>query len=102
MSCACTAGLTVQLHDGGTRYPVIPSARHGELSYWFDARCRGCGARYEEPFTRVDESGQVLDNQTEGLPFVDTSWLSRQCGPFTCGSDEESLRADQPLPDHAH
>ncbi|MER5617567.1 hypothetical protein [Streptomyces sp. NPDC002215] len=95
MPCDCTAGFTVQLHDGGARYPVIPAPRHGELSYWFDARCTACNTRYEKPFVRVDEDGQVLDRQTEGLPAVDTAWLSRQCGPFTCGCDTESLSAGE-------
>lgn len=90
MHCDCNAGLTVQLHDGGTRYPVIPTAQHSELSYWFNARCTACGAQYGEPFARVDESGKVLDRQREELPMVDTLWLNGQCGPFTCGCDEES------------
>ncbi|MFD3889991.1 hypothetical protein [Streptomyces microflavus] len=96
MPCDCTAGLTVQLHDGGARYPVIPAPRHSELSYWFDARCIACNARYAEPFVRVGEDGQALGAATEGLPLVDTMWLSKQCGPFTCGCDQEALAADQP------
>ncbi|MEV6332628.1 hypothetical protein [Streptomyces sp. NPDC051909] len=93
MSCDCKAGLTVQLHDGGTRYPVAPVDQHTELSYWFDARCTACGTRYEEPFARVDEAGQELADQTEDLPVVDTVWLAKQCCPFTCGCDQESLHA---------
>lgn len=87
MSCECDAGLTVQLHDDGTRYPVIPAAQHGELSHWFNARCITCGTQSGEPFARVDESGQVLADQRKDLPIVDTIWLNKQCGPFTCGCD---------------
>jgi hypothetical protein len=49
MSCDCNAALTVRLHDGGDRYPVIPIARHSEISYWFDARCTACDARMPAP-----------------------------------------------------
>ncbi|MFE7532205.1 hypothetical protein ACFU7Y_41890 [Kitasatospora sp. NPDC057542] len=91
MSCACDAGLTVQLHGGGDRYPVIPAARHGELSFWFDARCTRCNDRYEAPFARVDGCGEALADQTGDLPLVDVMWLRRQCGPFTCGCDQDQL-----------
>ncbi|MFI9116964.1 hypothetical protein [Streptomyces venezuelae] len=33
----------------------------------------------------------MLAEQTEDLPVVDTVWLAKQCGPFTCGCDQESL-----------
>jgi hypothetical protein len=98
MSCDCTVGLTVQLHDGGVRYPVVPVARHSELSYWFDARCVGCNARYEEPFARVDESGQVLADQRADLPLADRLWLGDQCGPFTCGCNAETLDPSESTP----
>ncbi|MFD5342297.1 hypothetical protein ACFWJY_00625 [Streptomyces anulatus] len=101
MPCDCTAGLTVQLHDGGARYPVIPAPRHSELSYWFDARCSACSTRYEEPFVRVGEDGQALAEDTKDLPLVDTMWLSKQCGPFTCGCDQEALNAGHPGPEGA-
>lgn len=91
MSCDCKAGLTVQLHDGGTRYPVIPAAWHSELSYWFAGRCTRCGAKTDEPFERVDAGGQVLADQTQDLPMADLMFLRKQCGPFTCGCDEEQL-----------
>ncbi|MEU6278182.1 hypothetical protein ABZ871_38180 [Streptomyces populi] len=93
MACDCKAALTVQLHDGGDRYPVIPAEAHGELSYWFNARCTVCNAQSGEPFLRVDASGKVLADQTADLPLVDTMWLSKQCGPFTCGCDTEELHA---------
>jgi hypothetical protein len=90
MACDCKAALTVQLHDGGDRYPVTPVDQDTELSHWFNARCTACGARYGEPFARVDEVGQVMTHQRDGLPMVDLAWLSKQCGPFTCGCAEES------------
>lgn len=96
MSCECAVGLTVQLHDGGTRYPVIPAVQHSELSYFFGARCTNCGIKYGDPFVRVDEEGQVLARQTEDLPLVDRMWFSQQCGPFTCGCDIESLTPNAP------
>jgi hypothetical protein len=96
MSCDCNAALTVQLHDGGDRYPAIPAARHAELSYWFDARCTACSARYEAPFARVDGSGEVLADQTGDLPLEIRLWLGRQCGPFTCGCDQDQLAPAAP------
>lgn len=90
MSCACDAALTVQLHDGGERYPVVLVDEHTELSYWFDARCTACGERHGGPFARVDADGRPLTEQRDGLPLVDTEWLARQCGPFTCGSDPDA------------
>jgi hypothetical protein len=95
LPCGCTADLTVRLHDGGERYPVIPvDGLHTEVSYWYDARCTGCDAKYGSPFARVDEAGQVLANQRDGLPFADRMWFADQCGPFTCGCDQEKLAAD--------
>ncbi len=91
MSCDCNANLSVQLHDGGNRCPVVPAARHGELSFWFDARCAGCNARYEAPLVRVDDSGKALPDETKDLPLVDVMWLRQQCGPFTCGCDQDQL-----------
>lgn len=99
MSCTCAEGFTVQLHDGGTRYPVIPTDRHGEISYYFDARCTRCSAKYEAPFARVDSEGQVLADQMQDVPLVDRMWFSKQCGPFTCGCGrEESLTGDPAIP----
>ncbi|MGW3091586.1 hypothetical protein [Streptomyces sp. NPDC001108] len=83
--------MTVQLHDGGDTYPVIPVPRHSEISYYFDARCVGCRVKYEEPFARVDEQGEILDDQMRGLPMVDWMWFGKQCGPFTCGCDQDQL-----------
>lgn len=94
MSCTCAEGFTVQLHDGGTRYPVIPVDQHTEISYYFDARCTKCNAKYEAPFARVDSEGQVLADQKQDVPMVDWLWFSKQCGPFTCGCDQESLAGD--------
>ncbi|MFR9758183.1 hypothetical protein [Streptomyces sp. TR06-5] len=91
MSCECAAPLTVQLHDGGSRYPVVPVDRHSEVSYFFDARCTRCGVRHGDPFARVDEEGQVLTDQTADLPWEDLMWFRKQCGPFTCGCDADSL-----------
>ncbi|MEU1502891.1 hypothetical protein [Streptomyces sp. NPDC005732] len=93
MSCRCNAALTVRLND--ERYPVAPAAQHTELSYWFDARCVECDARYEEPYARVDESGVVLAEQTADLPLEITLWFREQCGPFTCGCDQEELHPAQ-------
>ncbi|WP_329303942.1 hypothetical protein OG410_41705 [Streptomyces sp. NBC_00659] len=92
MACDCNAALSVQLHDGGDRYPVIPAEEHGELSYWFNARCTVCNAPYEEPFRRVDASGQVMDDQRADLPLADRTWLTDRCGPFTCGCDQDALQ----------
>ncbi|MEV5440789.1 hypothetical protein AB0K80_33020 [Streptomyces sp. NPDC052682] len=98
MSCTCGEGFTVQLHDGGTRYPVIPTDRHTEISYYFDARCTTCGTKYGAPFARVDSEGQVLADQMQDVPLVDVMWFRKQCGPFTCGCDEESLAGDPAIP----
>ncbi|CAM5593315.1 hypothetical protein [Streptomyces abikoensis] len=98
MSCDCAEGFTVQLHDGGTRYSVVPTDRHGEISYYFDARCTKCNTKYEAPSKRVDSEGQILADQMQDVPMVDTIWFSRQCGPFTCGCDQESLVGDPAIP----
>ncbi|MFE3121374.1 hypothetical protein [Streptomyces niveus] len=98
MSCTCTEGFTVQLHDGGARYPVIPTDRHTEISYYFDARCVGCDTKYGAPFARIDNEGQVLSDQMQEVPLVDLMWFRKQCGPFTCGCDEESLVDDPAIP----
>ncbi|MFG2563040.1 hypothetical protein [Streptomyces sp. NPDC048496] len=91
MSCTCTTGWTVQLHDGGVRYPVAPAERHGELSYFFNARCSSCNAAHDAPFARVDGAGEVLADQTGDLPLADRMFLSSRCGPFTCGCNQEDL-----------
>ncbi len=94
MSCTCAGGFTVQLHDGGTSYPVVPVDQHTEISYFFDARCTRCRAKYGAPFARIDSEGQVLADQMQGVPPVDRMWFSKQCGPFTCGCAEESQAGD--------
>lgn len=99
MSCTCAGPLTVQLHDGGERYPVVLVDEHTELSYFFDARCVTCGERHPGPFARADADGRPLARQREGLPLVDTEWLARQCGPFTCGAVAEE---PEPSPSHPH
>ncbi|MEU2717786.1 hypothetical protein [Streptomyces sp. NPDC007205] len=98
MSCTCTEVFIIQLHDGGARYPVIPTDRHSEISYYFDARCTKCNTKYEAPFARVGKEGQVLVDQMQDLPMVDRIWFSEQCGPFTCGCDQESLTPEGSLP----
>jgi hypothetical protein len=94
MSCTCVEGFTVQLHDAGTRYPVVPVDRHTEISYYFDARCTKCRSKYGAPFARVDSEGQALADQMQDVPTVDRVWFSKQCGPFTCGCDQEPLAGE--------
>ncbi|MEV6048778.1 hypothetical protein [Streptomyces xanthochromogenes] len=98
MSCTCAEGFTVQLHDGGTRYAVVPVDQHTEISYYFDARCTMCNAKYEAPFARVDSDGQVLGDQKQDVPMVDRLWFSKQCGPFSCGCEQESVAGDGAIP----
>lgn len=60
MSCTCAEGFTVQLHDGGTWYPVALVEQHTEISYYFDARCTRCRSKYGAPFARGSDSPRLL------------------------------------------
>ncbi|MGJ3558103.1 hypothetical protein ACR6C2_00760 [Streptomyces sp. INA 01156] len=54
--------------------------------------------QYGDPFARVGNAGQVLADQMQDVPLVDRMWFSKQCGPFTCGCDQESLAGDPAIP----